>query len=161
MNDRIEEKPGFCVVGAKETVSRENGGNFTRIPQIWQELHQSGMSEKIAALIETEPMGLLGVCANYNDTGNTIDYYVAATTTTQQPPAGMEKLEIKAGTWAIFESVGPLPDALQDTWRKIYTEWFPTAAYTHAGGAELEVYADGDVKSADYRCEVWIPVNHK
>jgi AraC family transcriptional regulator len=64
----------------------------------------------------------------------------------------------KAGTWAIFESRGPLPKSIQNTIKRIYGDWFPTSGYEHAGGPELEVYSMGDTGSADYYSEVWIPV---
>jgi hypothetical protein len=64
-------------------------------------------------------------------------------------------------TWAVFESVGPMPDAIQDVWRRIFSEWFPTNEYEHADGPELEVYEDGGMSSPDYKCWVWIPVVKK
>ncbi len=68
--------------------------------------------------------------------------------------SGLEyrSFEIPASRWAKFESVGALPDAIQDVWKRFFTEWFPATDYKHSGGPELEVYF------ADHRCEVWIPL---
>ena len=37
--------------------------------------------------------------------------------------------KIGAHTWAVFESIGPLPGTLQSVWGRIYSEWFPTSGY--------------------------------
>lgn len=73
-------------------------------------------------------------------------------------PEGCVDRVTRAGTWAIFESRGPLPEGIQETIGRIYGEWFPTSGYEHAGGPELEVYPPGDTGAPDYYCEVWIPV---
>jgi len=57
-----------------------------------------------------------------------------------------------------LEAHGRLPAAIQDTYRRIFGEWFPTSSYEHAGGPELEVYPPGDRASPGYVCEVWIPI---
>ncbi|KAB8138124.1 AraC family transcriptional regulator, partial [Gracilibacillus oryzae] len=54
-----------------------------------------------------------------------------------------------------------MPDAIQNVWKRIFSEWFPSTGYEHADAPELEVYYPGDPASADYRSEVWIPVIDK
>jgi len=60
----------------------------------------------------------------------------------------METVIIPSSTWAIFESVGAMPDAIQDVWKRIFSEWFPTSNYEHDKGPELEVYPPGDPRSS-------------
>lgn len=58
--------------------------------------------------------------------------------------------------------IGPMPDAIQKVWERIFAEWFPATGYEHAGGPELEVYPiDGEVTAEDHHCEVWIPIVKK
>ncbi|MDL2323788.1 AraC family transcriptional regulator [Ruminococcaceae bacterium OttesenSCG-928-A16] len=154
MNYKIEDRGAFSIVGFKQWVSVEDGANVREIPKMWANLTPKKMQE-LCALMEGEPMGILGVCADMHDNG--FDYYIAATSK-QAAPAGMQGKDIPAATWAIFESIGPIPGAIQDVWKRIYSEWMPTSGYTHAGLPELEVYPDGDNTSPTYRCEVWIPV---
>jgi AraC family transcriptional regulator len=73
----------------------------------------------------------------------------------------METITIPSHTWAIFESTGPMPDAIQNVWKRIFSEWFPSSNYEHAKGPELELYPEGDTNSPDYYCEIWIPVIQK
>lgn len=107
------------------------------------------------------PLGTLGVCMEYNQEEEALTYVIAVEKPQGQVPSEFEEKEIPAASWAIFESVGPIPDAIQKVWGRIYAEWFPATGYEHAGGPELEVYPLGDPSAADYRCEVWIPVVKK
>lgn len=63
---------------------------------------------------------------------------------------------IPATTYVVFESVGKIPEAIQDVWKRAFSEWFPTSNYDIAGGAQIEWYSDGDGNAADYRAEVCV-----
>lgn len=158
MKYRIEEKSAMRFVGKKETISNKDGVNYVRIPQIWRELSQDGTFGRILSLSDHEPSGVMGICASFREAE--FDYYVASATD-KDIPEGMDELKVPAGLWVIFESVGPMPDAIQAVWKRIYGEWFPSSGYEHAGTAEIEWYSDGDASAADYRSEVWIPVVKK
>ena len=67
-------------------------------------------------------------------------------------------MEVPASKWVVFEVHGPMPDAMQNTWKQIYSEWFPSNPYKPAGTAELEVYPDEDAYSPDSYSEIWIPI---
>lgn len=157
MQYRMEEKPAMRFVGKKEAVSTAGGQNLIRIPQMWQE-SMDGTFDKILELSEGEPTGVLGVCGNYRESD--FDYFIASSTA-KPVPAGMDELLVPAGLWVIFDCRGPMPGAIQEGWKRIYSEWFPSSGYEHAGTAELEWYSDGDPKEADYLSEVWIPVVKK
>lgn len=155
MNYRIEDKKEFRLVGIKEVVTNIGGANMKRIPKIWEEVCNSGMGAKIASLSNGEPSGVLGVCANFRNTE--FDYFIASSTN-QKVPDKMEELIIPANLWVIFECVGSIPDAIQNVWRRIFTEWFPSSGYEHAEAPEIEWYSDGDNSADDYKSEIWIPV---
>jgi AraC family transcriptional regulator len=73
----------------------------------------------------------------------------------------MEECTISAAQYAVFEARGALPDSVQQLIQKIYSEWLPTSGYEYGGGSDIEVYSDGDITSADYKSEVWVPVIKK
>lgn len=157
MNYRIEERAGFTVVGVKEFMTTVNGENFKKIPQMWCDLPKETF-HVIGGLSDREPTGVMGICADMHDDG--FDYWIAAATT-KPCPEGLSSLEIPASTWAIFESVGPMPGAIQEVWGRIFGEWFPASDYEHAHAPEIEWYSDGDTNAPDYKSEVWIPVVKK
>lgn len=76
-------------------------------------------------------------------------------------PLGFRKNTIPARSWAVFECIGSMPDAVQNTWRKIMSEFFPTSIYQPTFEMDIEAYTDGDMDSNDYRSEIWIPIIKK
>ncbi|NLT47697.1 MAG: AraC family transcriptional regulator, partial [Clostridiales bacterium] len=89
--------------------------------------------------------------------GEDLDYYIAVATD-KPTPKDMTEYEVPAGTWAVFECIGPMPGAIQELQKRIVTEWLPTSGYEYANAPDIEVYFEGDQQSADYRCEVWLPI---
>ena len=156
MNYRIEEKEGFRLIGVKEAITTANGENFIKIPKVWDRLYAEGVYEKITALANGSPRGVMGVCANCRE--GEFDYYVAVTSD-KVVPEHMEALEVKAGKWVVFECQGA--KGIQDTFKRLYSEWFPTSGYEHSGGAEIEWYPEEDMNREDFACEVWIPIIKK
>lgn len=158
MKYRLEEKPAMRFVGRKELVSNVGGMNFARVPKIWEEVCAEGSFDTICALSNQDPKGVLGICANFRETE--FDYYIASATN-KEIPEGMNELKVDSSLWVVFECVGPLPGAIQDVWKRIYSEWFPSSGYEHAGTAEIEWYDEGDGSAVDYKSEVWIPIVKK
>lgn len=155
MNYRIETKEAFRIVGVKRHYSASVEECFASVPLFWQETTQSGVVPQICQLMDKPPYGLLGVstCMDSHD----FDYYIAAVTDAKAPDE-MDEYTVPACTWAIFECIGPMPDAIQTLQKRIITEWLPTSGYEYANAPDIEVYFDGDQQAADYKCEVWLPV---
>ncbi len=158
MNYRIEKKDAFRIVGVKEQYKINIEENLEVIPKFWQNTFGSGIISKIASLMSKEPYGLLGVSSCMN--GKNFDYYIAVASD-KEIPDGMYEYHVPKCTWAIFESVGPLPEALQNLQKRIITEWLPTSGYEYANAPDIEVYTEGNQQSEDYKCEVWLPIIKK
>lgn len=161
MKVRIEEKEAFQIIGVKREFSCENGENTREIPKMWQEVHQTGVNDELTKLNNGEVEGMLGVCRMMDTATNTLEYWIATAYEGNDVPARYERLEIPAATYAVFEVVGPMPQAIQSMWEKIYSEWFPSSSYRPRGSAEMEVYTIDDANKADYYSEIWIPVVNK
>jgi AraC family transcriptional regulator len=86
-----------------------------------------------------------------------LDQYIGVLTTNENPDI-FTKLEVPPLTWAIFESTGPFPQTLQETWGRIYAEWFPSSNYQVAEGPELLSIKSKDLTSPSVNSEIWIPV---
>ncbi|MCX8130574.1 MAG: AraC family transcriptional regulator [Clostridia bacterium] len=157
MDYKVIEKEAFQVVGKSIEVSTKDGENFKNIPLFWKESCENGFTEKLEKISGT--LGILGVCWNDYD-GEKFTYIIAV----EKPGECVQdtrEYEIPASKWAVFESVGPMPDAIQNVIQRIYSEWFPSTGYEHADAPDLEVYYPGDASSDNYRCEVWIPITKK
>ncbi|MCP3761696.1 GyrI-like domain-containing protein [Domibacillus sp. A3M-37] len=48
---------------------------------------------------------------------------------------------------------------IQEAWKQIYAEWFPSNAYKHAPGIpEFERYPDEDPYQEESYSEIWVPI---
>ena len=156
MKYRIVEKEAFQAVGVRREFSLENEENLKGISLMWQEVHRDGTNDRLAQLNNGKIEGILGICVSL-DGRQAIDYWIAAAYE-GDVPEGLDRLTIPASKWGVFEVRGPMPDAMQKTWKQIFSEWFPSSGYEPAGTPELEVYPATDPFAADYYSEIWIPL---
>lgn len=158
MNFKIVTKDSFRIIGVKRRYAMDTEENHKLIPLFWREAHQTDAIEKLCGLMNKEPAGILGVCAGMD--GKEFDYYIAVAS--DKPlQNGFFEFEVPACTWAIFECVGPMPNAIQELQARVMTEWLPASGYEYADAPDLEVYPEGDTSSPNYKCEVWLPVTKK
>ncbi|WP_262697523.1 MULTISPECIES: AraC family transcriptional regulator [Streptomyces] len=158
MRYRVVEKERFQVVGKKVRVPLVHEGVNPGIAEFIRGIGQETI-RRIAALSDQEPEGILGVSDNLDPSraeGTELDYYHGVVTGTAAPE-DLDTLAVPAGTWAVFESSGPFPKALQYLWRDVFTQWFPSNPYQSRPGPEiLRTRLSQDGTRAD--AELWIPV---
>lgn len=151
MNYRIETKEAFRIVGVSVPLHKEIEKNFEVIPSKWGEISMNGTLQRLAAMMNMPPMGVLGV-STCNDT-ESWRYYIAVSTS--QGKGDFEEYTVPAATWAIFSGEGA-SQSIQELERRIVTEWLPTSGYEYGSAPDVEVYLNPDPQNAQY--EVWIPV---
>jgi AraC family transcriptional regulator len=164
MDYKIINGDDYKVIGKSIRVSTKDGENYIKIPKFWEEFCQKGLDQKLMKLSDSKDM--LGICMDYSKELEEITYVIAVKKTKDvklEEFEGFEEFEIPASTWAVFQSVGSIPDAIQKVWKRIYSEWFPATGYEHSGGPEIELYPNEGLcpSDDDYRCEVWIPIIKK
>jgi len=165
MDYKIIERPAFEVVGKSRKSTTVNGENFIKLPQFWDEFIQAKHFDTLMKLTngKTGPVtgaGSLGVCIGEKGMEE-FTYGIGVEKPGKAVPAGFEVMKIPAATWAVFDSFGPMPKAIQDVITSIFQEWFPSTGYEHDAAPELEVYFEGDFNSPGYHCQVWIPIIKK
>ena len=124
------------------------------VPQMWQDAAANGTIEKLAGMMDTPPMGLLGV-SSCNDTEQW-KYFIAVSSTKER--GEFEEYIVPASTWAVFSGTGT-NQSIQELEQRIITEWLPNSGYEYADAPDIEVYLNPDPQNAQY--EVWIPVTKK
>lgn len=154
MDYRIETRESFRITGVSAPLEKEIEKNFMVVPQLWQKAAQNGIIEKLAQLMDTEPMGLLGVSVcNEQEQWR---YFIAVASSKEG--GTFDEYVVPAATWAIFPGEGT-NESVQELERRIVTEWLPTSGYEYADAPDIEVYLNADPQNAKY--EVWIPVTKK
>ncbi|MFD9907198.1 GyrI-like domain-containing protein [Streptomyces sp. NPDC059063] len=158
MRYRVVEREQFRVAGKKARVPLVHEGVNPAIADFIRGIDQDTM-RRITALSDQEPEGIVGVSDDLDPSraeGTELDYYHGVVTGAAVPD-DLDTLTVPAGTWAVFESSGPFPQALQHLWRDVFTQWFPSNPYRSRPGPEiLRTRLSPDAARAD--AELWIPV---
>ena len=157
MDYNIQKRQGFKLVGVTKRIPTANDENFKVIPKFWNDASADGTVEKLCQVSST----LLGVCYDMDRDQEAFTYMIGVEGDKAQGLNDQVVLEVPEMTWAVFKSVGKMPDAIQKVWHKIFHEWFPATNYEHADAPELEVYLPGNPQADDYVCEIWIPIKEK
>jgi len=164
MDTRIVEKPAFRLIG-----------HATRVPLIYEginphiQAHIASLpvSEhtRLKGLSDTEPAGLLQVSADVDvdyTEGSELTYmHGVAVGDTTEPPQDLDAIEIPAGTWAVFHTTGPHPDALQSVWAATATDWFPSNPWQLRPGPSIVTVLDRSPDFSTATCELWLPVERR
>lgn len=160
MNYRIEDKPSFTIAGIKKRVPIQFEGVNPEIEAMWKQLDEQKISE-LKQLSNIQPSGIINASTNFDegrmDEQGKLDHYIGVATT-RAVPEKWERHEVQAASWAIFSVVGPFPETLQETWGRIYSEWFPSVNYELTEGPEILTIKDKDLSKPEVSCEIWIPV---
>ncbi|GAA3503204.1 AraC family transcriptional regulator [Streptomyces prasinosporus] len=158
MRYRVVNRPDFNVVGLKARVPLVHTGPNQAIIGFVRGIDPQ-MLERLEKLSDQEPQGIVAVCDDLDPSraeGTELDYYHGVITSAAAPE-GATALPVPAGTWAVFTTSGPAPQAIQELWRDVFTQWFPSNPYRSRPGPEiLRTRLSPDGTEAD--AELWLPV---
>ncbi len=155
LNYRIEKKEAFRIIGISEPLETELEKNFEIVPKMWATAAMNGTIPKLAIMMDTPLIGMLGI-SSCNEANNW-RYYIGVAST-KSIDSTLEEFIVPAGTWAIFCGEGHA-QSIQALEQRIVTEWLPTSGYEYADAPDIEVYINADPENSKY--EVWIPVSKK
>jgi AraC family transcriptional regulator len=158
MDTRITDLPALRLVGHARRVPLVHEGVN---PAIAEHVAAIPAEEtlRLEELNDTEPAGVLSVCDDLDPDraeGTELTYLHGVATTAH--PDGLDTIEVPAGTWAVFRTDGPYPQALQETWAATATEWFPSQPWRLRPGPEVVAVRDLDPALGTATCELWLPV---
>ena len=170
MDFKIAPMFPFKVIGFQRVFSYENA--YAEIPKFWDELCEQYANNIYAGNPPANPyeqaimdncIGEYGICID--DLGDSsFRYLVAGRYTGGEVPEGMVLYEFPRGDWAVFDCIGPIPEALQSLNTRIFREWLPgNPDYEISGNANVEWYdcINGEKTDPDYHSAIWIPVKKK
>lgn len=164
MDYRIEKLEDFKVICKRKQVFKQDGMTATPdISAFWSECMENGTTQKLAEYIPENPnlKGLLGICFSGIVEENEFPYGIGCEYDGRPVnDSDFEIVDIPASTYAVFIIKGNMPDVFPETYKKIFTEFFPQSdKYEYGRGIEIEVYPSADVDNPNYVCEVWIAIN--
>lgn len=152
MDYKIVKREQYTVLVKTKCFTSENCTK--EIPKFWSKYFADGLHETVC--------GMLGICEQQKVGAKEFRYGIGCECSNNaEVPEGFEKLTIPAYTWAVFKCIGPMPHAIQNAWKRIYSEWLPQSEYELIPDYDIELYTDGDTQGEDYISEIWIPVKKK
>ena len=166
---RITRMLGMKLIGFQKECSMEN--SCQEIADFWDETWEKYAAGVYAgnppanayekALVDN-CIGEFGVCID-DPVGSRFRYMIAGRYTGGEVPEGMAVYEFPMGDWAVFDCVGPMPEALQSLNTRIFNEWLVgNTEYELLGNANVEWYdSSGNKTDLDYRSALWFPVKRK
>ncbi|MEH0971462.1 AraC family transcriptional regulator [Micromonospora sp. CPCC 205546] len=161
MDTRVVDRPAFRLVGHAARVPLIHQGVNPHIQQHVAALpHTEHL--RLKALGDTEPGGLLQVSDDLDPDateGSELTYLHGVAIATDTPvPDDLDAIEVQAGTWAVFRTTGPHPQALQTTWAATATEWFPANPWRLRPGPSIVAVLERADDFSTATCELWLPV---
>ncbi|MCD2491514.1 AraC family transcriptional regulator [Lacrimispora sp. NSJ-141] len=154
---RLEQKASFRLIGKSIRISPWNGNHYTKIPAFWSECQRDGTFSQLTSMDKGDSKGLFGLFCCDKKSLNEAEYSIMVISD-KELPEGYTEIRISEAAWAVFDCVGPVPQAIQNGWNYLQEEWLVRYPFQHAKCPELEWYSDGNAYAADYLSQIWIPV---
>ena len=170
MDFKIAPMFPFTLIGFQKIF--ENETSYEEIPKYWDEICEKYANNVYAGNEPANPyekalvdncIGEYGVCIDDIGEGK-FRYLIAGKYTGGEVPEGMVLYEFPRGEWAVFNCLGPLPEAMQSVNTRIFNEWLPgNPEYELSGNANVEWYdcINGEKTDPDYHSAIWVPVKRK
>lgn len=161
MDTRIIERPAFVLAGYAARVPLIHRGENPHIRAHIASLPVQA-HERLKALSDTEPAGLLQVSADVDPDyteGSELTYlHGVALERESERSASLDVIDVPAGHWAVFTASGPYPSALQDVWAATAGDWFPSNPWRLRPGPSIVAVLDRADDFSTATTELWLPV---
>ncbi|MBQ7276310.1 MAG: GyrI-like domain-containing protein [Bacilli bacterium] len=164
MEYKVTKLNRMVFIGFEKIFSNDN--SYQEIPKYWNEIYNKyaniESSNKYKKAFIDNNIGEYAICVD-DLTGNKFRYLIAGKYEGGEVLDGMVLYEFGESEWAIFDCVGPIPEALQALNTKIFKEWLPyNDEYKLNGNATIEWYSNQDnLTDIFYHSSIWIPVKRK
>ena len=170
MDCKITTMFPFKVIGFQREFDNESA--YAEIPKYWDEICEKYAYNVYAGNAPANPyeqalvdncIGEYGVCID-DIGGGKFRYLIAGKYTGGDVPEGMVVYEFPRSDWAVFNCIGPIPEALQSVNTRIFREWLPgNPEFELCGRASVEWYdcVNGEKTDPDYHSAIWLPVKRK
>ena len=163
MDFKITPMFPFKLIGFQKVFDMETA--YAEIPKFWDEICEKYAYNVYAGNAPANPyeqalmdncIGEYGVCID-DLGGSRFRYLIAGKYTGGPVPEGMVVYEFPRGEWAVFNCVGPIPEALQSVNTRIFRD------YELCGNATVEWYdcVNGEKTDPDYHSAIWVPVRRR
>lgn len=161
MDARITDRDAFRLVGHARRVPLQFEGANPHILEFVRSMPATE-HERLKALSSAEPAGLLQLSADIEPDsaeGSELTYLHGVAVDPQAAvPADLDVIGVEAGTWVVFRTSGPHPEALQSAYAASAAEWFPSNPWRLRPGPSIVAVLERSADFTTATCELWMPV---
>ena len=165
MNYRIETKDAFPLICKKKRISGKEEMTPETIAPFWQGCIEDGTIEALCRYLPEANMfgdAIVGASFGKDASDAEFPYAIGAPYNGRSVvDEGLIVETIPAHTYVVFPCVGRMPEAIQNLYQQICSEFFPASEYQPCGGTDFEAYPSADVTNPHYACEIWVAVEKK
>ena len=169
MDHTVKNMPQRTLIGFQKVFEARTA--MQEIPKFWDEVWATYGANVFAGnppataqekAFSDHEIGEFGVCVDDVGVGK-LRYLIAGTYRGGDVPEGTVLYELPAGTWAVFDCNGPIPDSLQALTNWVYGQWLPgNPEFEMDGAASVEWYdPENDFASPELHTQLWVPVKPK
>lgn len=132
----IKHVAGFQVRGlCVRTQNRDEFHESTaKLPKLWQQLYSSGL---------TTNTNIFGVYSDYESDANGL-YTVTVGIASKEEHAPLSSVAVQTGNYLVFQSKGPMPATLIETWKCVWNYFEKTNKYHRNFLSDFEAYSNTD-----------------
>ncbi|MCX4257357.1 MAG: AraC family transcriptional regulator [Oscillospiraceae bacterium] len=160
MDYKIMKKEAFKIIAKEQRFKKvEDIQGRSDIPAFWTECHGDGTVKYLSENCKKDGIlggSVVGMCMEDSTVVKDFPYLIGAEYAGGDVPNGYKVVDVPAAEWAVFGIDGLGEEKIQQTWHKIFAEFFPSSTYKPAGNFDLEVYP-----TDTYKGEIWISVEKK
>ena len=160
MDYKIMKKEAFKIIAKEQRFKKvEDIQGRSDIPAFWTECHGDGTVKYLSENCKKDGIlggSVVGMCMEDSTVVKDFPYLIGAEYAGGDVPNGYKVVDVPAAEWAVFGIDGLGEEKIQQTWHKIFAEFFPSSTYKPAGNFDLEVYPTDTCKG-----EIWISVEKK
>lgn len=138
----------FVVSGL--TVRTKNADEFNqqtaKIPGLWTQFFSTGIADQIPERLPNTP--IFGIYSSYDSDASGF-YNVTAGVSVTALNTNWSGVEVQEGEYLVFDAIGPMPDAVIQTWNFIWTYFeqhpeikrsFLTDFESYAGPEKVQIH---------------------
>ncbi|WP_434102128.1 AraC family transcriptional regulator [Enterococcus faecalis] len=160
MDVKLIEKPAFQIVGVSQKVPLQYQGENQAIMELAQRITPQQRAE-MHTFDDVYPHQVVNASFDFQEgrttEGGEMTHMIGFATLQENTYEDLEQLSVPAHTWAVFPNEGPFPQTLQETWARIFSEWFPSSGYQVVAAPEISFTQYQGPAEAKYS-EIWLAV---
>jgi predicted transcriptional regulator YdeE len=133
----LKHVDSFTVIGFM--VRTQNSDEFNqekaKLPKLWQQFYSSDLITNTT---------IFGVYSNYESDANGLYSVIAGVNNNDNNHPALHTIKVNSGNYLIFQGKGSMPQAVIETWQRIWDYFTEGSFHQRCFMTDFEAYSNGD-----------------